>query len=59
MDADQKIRAVALEAASRIVAGNLSKFISLGRLEQNKTYTEMATIGLAKEFEQYIRGGAA
>lgn len=59
MDADQRIRAAALEAASRIVAGNLSKFVNLGRLEDNRKFTELATLGLAKEFEQYVRGETA
>lgn len=59
MDGEQQIRAAALEAASRIVAENLPKFINLGRLGENKANARMATLDLAKEFERYIQGGTA
>lgn len=57
MDGEQQIRATALEAASRIVSENLAKFVSLGMIDKNKTFTRLATIDLAKGFEQYIRDG--
>lgn len=55
---EQQIRAAALEAASRIVSENLAKFVSLGSIKDNKTFTELATLDLAKGFERYVRDGA-
>lgn len=53
---EQQIRAVALEAASRIVSENLGRFVNLGSIPDNKMYAEMAANDLAKRFETYVRG---
>lgn len=58
LDDKQQARAVALDAASRIIAENLGKFINLGSIPDNETYTELAVTSLAKRFEVYIEGGA-
>lgn len=55
--AEQQIRMAALGAASRIVSENLDKFLNLGTIGNNKTYTNLAVQDLAKSFEKYIRGG--
>ena len=54
---EQQIRAIALEAAARIVAENLGKFISLGIIDKNKTYARMAVTDLASGFERYVKDG--
>lgn len=53
---EQQIRAVALEAASRIVSENLGRLVNLGSIPNNKMYAEMAVNDLAKRFETYVRG---
>lgn len=58
LEADQQIRALALEAAARVVTENLGKFVSLGAISDNKTYAKMAVADLAKDFEAYVRGDA-
>lgn len=50
-------RAVALEAASRIVAENLPRFVNLGDLERNKEHTRLVTLDLAEAFKKYILEG--
>ena len=50
-------RAIALEAASRIVAENLPRFVNLGDLERNKEHTRLVTIDLAEGFKNYILEG--
>lgn len=57
LDDKQQARAVALDAASRIIAENLSKFVNLGSIPNNETYTELAVTSLAKRFETYIKDG--
>lgn len=53
---ERQTRAIALEAASRIVAENLKSFVNFGSIPSNQTYTVMAVRGMAKEFEKYLRG---
>lgn len=53
---EQQVRAIALNAAALVVSENLGKFVNLGSIPENKTYTEMAVNGLAKRFEMYVRG---
>lgn len=57
LDDKQQARAVALDAASRIIAENLGRLISLGSVSDNKMLAELATLGLAKRFEAYIKDG--
>ncbi len=56
MSLERQTRAIALEAASRVVGGNLKSFINFGSIADNQTYTAMAVRGMAKEFEKYLRG---
>ena len=56
-DDKQQARAVALGAASLIIAENLGKFVNLGSIPDNRRYTELAVVSLAKRFETYIEGG--
>lgn len=57
LDDKQQARAVALDAASRIIAENLGKFVNLGSIPDNRRHAELAVTSLAKRFETYIEGG--
>lgn len=57
LDDKQQARVVALGAASRIIAENLGRLISLGSVSDNRVLPELATLDLAKRFEAYIKDG--
>ena len=60
---EQQVKAVALEAASRIVSENLQFFVRVHghatndrEAEHHATRSAQAVIGLARHFEEYVTG---
>ncbi len=56
---ERHARALALEAASRIVSENLGYFIRLGTIAGNKESARQVTVELAKDFERFVREGSS
>lgn len=56
MTGDQQIRAIALEAASRIVTENLLRLTGTSNARMLAQEAKAVTVSLAGGFEEYLKG---